>query len=170
MKMQKSVAFVKKKIENKYLTDKKYCKVRDHFHYTRQYRGVAHSICNLKYGALKKIPIVTHNGSNYYHHCIVKELAEEFLKNFLFRRKHWKIHTNQYKKNKKKLQQKKKLQELIEMKKKNISYILQFINSERFMASSLSNLINNLSEVIHRIQCKYGHDNKKCETCGSKYK
>ena len=56
------------------------------------------------------------------------------------------------------------------MKKKNISYILQFINSVRFMASSLSNLINNLSVVIHRIQCKYGHDNKKCETCGSKYK
>ena len=38
----------KKKIENKYLTDKKYCKVRYHFHYTRQYRGAAHSICNIK--------------------------------------------------------------------------------------------------------------------------
>ena len=52
MNMQKSVVFVKrkkkKKIENKYLTDKKYCKVRYHFHYTRQYRGAAHSICNLK--------------------------------------------------------------------------------------------------------------------------
>ena len=52
---------------------------------------------------------------------------------------------------------------------KNISYILQFIDSAKFMASSLSNLVNNLSEVIYRIQCKYGHDDKKRETCGIKY-
>ena len=38
------------------------------------------------------------------------------------------------------------------------------------MASSLSNLINNLSEGISRIKCKNGHDDKKCETCGIKYK
>ena len=38
------------------------------------------------------------------------------------------------------------------------------------MASSLSNLVNNLSAGIHRIRCKYGHDDKKCETCGIKYK
>ena len=34
---------------------------------------------------------------------------------------------------------------------KNISYILQFIDSARFMASSLSNLENNLSEGIHNL-------------------
>ena len=34
---------------------------------------------------------------------------------------------------------------------KNISYVLQFIDSARFMTSSLSNLVNNLSEEIHRI-------------------
>ena len=38
------------------------------------------------------------------------------------------------------------------------------------MESSLSNFVNNLSERIHRIKCKYGHDDKKCETCGIKYK
>ena len=38
------------------------------------------------------------------------------------------------------------------------------------MASSLSNLSNNPSEGIHRIKCKFGHDDKKCETCGMKYK
>ena len=38
------------------------------------------------------------------------------------------------------------------------------------MASSLSNLVNNLSEGIHTIECKFVHDDKKCETCGIKYK
>ena len=52
---------------------------------------------------------------------------------------------------------------------KNISYILQFIDSGRFMASSLSNLVNNLSEGIHRIKCKFGHSDKKYETCGIEY-
>ena len=32
---------------------------------------------------------------------------------------------------------------------KNTSYILQFIDNARFMASSLSNLVNNFSEGIH---------------------
>ena len=32
------------------------------------------------------------------------------------------------------------------------------------MASSLSNLVNNLAEGVHEIKCKYGHYNKKCET------
>ena len=53
---------------------------------------------------------------------------------------------------------------------KNISYRLQLINIARFMASSLSNLVNDLSEGIHRIKCKYGHDDKKYKTCGIKYK
>ena len=57
---------------------KKYCKVRDHGHYTGEYRVVAHSICNFKYSVPKKIPIVFHNGSNYDYHFIIKELAEEF--------------------------------------------------------------------------------------------
>ena len=34
MKMQKSDLFVKKKVKNKYLKEKKYHKVRDHCHYT----------------------------------------------------------------------------------------------------------------------------------------
>ena len=37
------------------------------------------------------------------------------------------------------------------------------------MASSLSNLPNNLSEEIHRINCKDRRDDKKCETCGITY-
>ena len=38
------------------------------------------------------------------------------------------------------------------------------------MASSLSNLFNDLAEWIHKIKCKYGYNDKKCETCEVKYK
>ena len=52
--MQKSVIFAKK-TENKCFKDKKYCKVRDcHCHYTGEYRGAVHGICNLKYSVAKK--------------------------------------------------------------------------------------------------------------------
>ena len=61
------------KFENKYLKEKKYCKVRDHCRYTGEYRGAAHSIRNSKYSVAKKIPIVFHNGSNYDYHFFIKE-------------------------------------------------------------------------------------------------
>ena len=38
------------------------------------------------------------------------------------------------------------------------------------MASSLSKLVNNLSKGLHRVKCKLEHDEKKCETCGIKYR
>ena len=66
----------KEMFENKYLKNKKYGKVRDHCHYTWEYRGAAHSICNLKYNAAKKISTVFHNGANCDYHFIMKELAE----------------------------------------------------------------------------------------------
>ena len=64
------------------MKDKKYCKIRDHCHYKGEYRGAVHSICDLKYSVPKKSPIVFHNGPNYDHHFIKKELAEEFKKQF----------------------------------------------------------------------------------------
>ena len=60
------------------MKDKKHRKVRDHCHYTGEYRGAADSIYNLKYSVPKNIPIVFHNGSNYDYHFIIKELGEEF--------------------------------------------------------------------------------------------
>ena len=82
MKKQKICYICKEKFENKYLKDKKYRKVRDHCHYTGKYRGAVHSICNLKYNIPNKIPIVFHNGSNYDYNFIIRELAEEFKKQF----------------------------------------------------------------------------------------
>ena len=75
--MKKS--FVMIKIKSEYDL---YHKVRDHCHYTRKFRGVAHNICNLSYDVLKKIPIVFHNGSTYDYHFVIKKLAEEFKGEF----------------------------------------------------------------------------------------
>ena len=61
---------------------KKYRKVRDHCHYTGEYRGAMHSICNLKYSVPKNPDSAFHNGFNYDYHFIIKELAEEFKKLF----------------------------------------------------------------------------------------
>ena len=51
-------------------------------------------------------------------------------------------------------------------------YIIQITiyDSARFRTSSLSNLVDNLAEGIHKIKRKYRHDDEKCETCGIKYK
>ena len=50
-------------------------KVRDHCHYTGNYRGAAHRNCNLQYKILSYIPIVFHNLSGYDAHLFIKELA-----------------------------------------------------------------------------------------------
>ena len=65
------------------MKEKKYCKFRDHCLYIGQHRGAAHSICNLKNSAPKKIPIVFHNESNYDYLFLIKELAEDNLKDNL---------------------------------------------------------------------------------------
>ena len=71
------------------MKNKKHLNVRDRYHYTGEYRGAAHSICNLKYSVPKKIPIVFYNESNYDYHFVIKELTEDFKKTIcLSRKKH----------------------------------------------------------------------------------
>ena len=43
---------------------------------------------------------------------------------------------------------------------KTYNYVLRFIDKARFMASTLSNLVNNLSKGIHRSKFKYRHYDK----------
>ena len=38
------------------------------------------------------------------------------------------------------------------------------------MAISLSNLVDNIAEGIHKIKCTYEHEDKKHQTCQTKYK
>ena len=51
-------------------------KVKDHCHYTRKFRGAAHSICNLRYKDPEDIPIIICNAS-YDTHFIINQLAKE---------------------------------------------------------------------------------------------
>ena len=53
---------------------------------------------------------------------------------------------------------------------KNVSYRLQFIDSARFIISSLSNFVNNFSEKIRKIKCRHRHDGTKYEIFGIKCK
>ena len=50
-------------------------KVKDHCHYTGKYRGPAHSLCNLRYRIPSYIPVVFHNLSGYDAHLFIKELG-----------------------------------------------------------------------------------------------
>ena len=80
--MEKSIISVEKNLKINMWKMKIYRKVRDHCHYTGEYRDATHSICNLKYSVLKKIPIAFHNGSNYDYHLIIEEWTEESKKTF----------------------------------------------------------------------------------------
>ena len=50
-------------------------KVRDHCHYTGRYRGPAHTKCNLQYKIPSHIPVVLYNLSGYDAHLFIRELA-----------------------------------------------------------------------------------------------
>ena len=135
----------KKEFDN---NDKRSYKVRDHCHYTGKYRGAAHNICNLRYKVPKEIPIVFHISPTYDYHFIIKELVKEFEGNFecLDENPEKYITFSVPLKNK------------IENKNIEITYKRKFIDSYRFMSSSLSKLVDNLSEGIH---------NNKCVNCNS---
>ena len=124
-------------------SDKKNYKVRDYCHYTGKYRGAAHNICNLRYKVPKEIPVVFHNGSTYDYHFIIKELVKEFEGNFDCLGEN----TEKY------IAFSVSLEKKIENKNLEITYKIKFIDSFRFMSSSLSKLVGNLSEGIHNNKC-----------------
>ena len=113
-------------------SDKRHHKVRDHCHYTGKDRGAAHNICNLRYKVPKEIPVVFHNGSTFYYHFIIKELVKKFEGNFDCLGEN----TEKY------ITLSVPLKKEIENKNVEITYKIKFIDSFRFMSSSLS-LYNN---------------------------
>ena len=125
--------------ENKKNEFKLYQKVKDHCHYTWKFRGAPHSLCNLRYKVPKEISVVIHDGSTYDYHFIIKLLAEEFKGYFECSGEN----TEKY------------ITFLVPIKKefhngKTVTYKLKFIDSFRFMSTSLSDLADNLSGIYKK--------------------
>ena len=132
--------------------NKKYQKVKDHCHYIGKFRGAAHSICNLRYKTPKGIPIVLHNGFTYDYHFIINQLAKEFegVSECLGE------NTEKY------------ITFSVPIKKepengKTVTYKLKFIDSFRFMSTSLSKVVDNLSE-IYKKECKGCMERRKIKS------
>ena len=102
----------------------------------------------MRYKVSKGIPVVFHNGSTYDYHFIIKELAKEFEGNFECLGEN----TEKY------ITLSVPINKKIDNKDLEITYKIKFIDSYRFMPSSLSKLVDNLSEGIH---------NNKCSDCES---
>ena len=118
-------------------------KVRDHCHFTGKYRVAAHNTCHLRYKIPKNIPVIFHNGSTYDYHFIIKELACEFDGNFECLGEN----TEKY------ITFSVPIKKKIENKNVDITYKIKFIDSFRFMATSLSKLVDNLTDNIHNDKC-----------------
>ena len=126
---------------------KNYKKVRDYCHYTGIYRSAAHSLCNLRYQEQRDIPVITHNGSNYDFHLLIKDLAKEFKSDMYCLGEN----TEKYISFSVKIDTKK-------IDNESINYNLKFLDSFRFIRSSLDSLVDNLSEI----------NNKTCNSCKGK--
>ena len=113
-------------------------KVRDHCHYTGKFRGAAHNICNLRFRRPKFTPVVFHNLANYDAHLFVRNLGvSEGEINCIPN------NTEKYINFTKSIEVDKFFNEK-ENKDVVVKRELRFIDSFKFMASSLAKLVNNL--------------------------
>ena len=112
-------------------------KVCDHCHFTGQYRGPAHGNCNLKCRKPMIIPVIFHNLQGYDAHLFIKQLSKikgDFTcipsteeKYISFSKK---VKVDEYK-NK-------------DGKTVSLNMELRFIDSFKFLQTSLANLVKNL--------------------------
>ena len=129
-----------------------YHKVRGYCHYTGKFRGATHSICNLRYQTPKEIPVVFHNDSTYDYHFIIQQLTKEFQGKFEC------LGENTEKCITFSVPVDKELDN-----GKTITYKLKFIDSFRFMSTSLSKLVDNVSE-IYKKECKGCEERRKIKS------
>ena len=91
------------------------------------------------------------HGSNYNYQFIIKELANEFEGKIECLGENKKYYKNFS------LPIEKEVREINKNGNESvvtISYKIKFIDGARFMATPLSNLLENLSEGIHKIECR----------------
>ena len=128
-------------------TDEKDWKVQDHCHYTGEFRGAAHNSCNTKYRRPKFTPVIFHNLSGYDAHLFIKNLGKsegniDCIPNneekYISFTKH--VEVDRFMKDEKEVIVKREL---------------RFIDSYKFMSSSLDELVNNLSKKDFKNMEKY---------------
>jgi len=114
-------------------------RIRDYCHLTGRYRGPAHLNCNLNYKDSHYIPVIFHNLSGYDSHFIIKEIATAYEGQDLFSitKKKYISFTKNVKS--------------IENKDKKICIKLRFIDSYKFLNTSLDKLASFLSKNKLRI-------------------
>lgn len=131
-------------------------KVRDHCHLTGKYRGAAHSNCNLTYKVGKFVPVIFHNLSNYDCHFIIREISAQFPGDISI----IPVNDQNY------ISFTKTVDDARVVFGKNgwkNTIKLKFIDSFRFMASSLEKLAQYLpseKKTILKSQFRYLSDNK----------
>ena len=113
-------------------------KVRDHCHYSGKYREATHSLCNLQYKISSYIPVVFHNLAGYDAHLFIKELAKHGKMGVIAK------NTEDYISFSVKVEVGKYTNKSKEECSKEIT--LRFIDSIKFMSSSLDSLVNNLAK------------------------
>ena len=116
-------------------------KVRDHCHYSGEYRRAAHSLCNLQYKIPSYIPVVFHNLAGYNAHLFIKELAKHGSEMGVIAK-----NTEDYISFSIKVEAGKYVDKNGEEPSKEID--LRFIDSIKFMSSSLDSLVNNLTRGL----------------------
>ena len=119
-------------------------KVVDHDHFTGLFRGMAHQSCNINCKEPTFIPIIAHNSSKYDTHLFIKELSEindpNLTVTYLPSNTETLISFSV----------KYKVGEYTSKGKTCSKYFeLRFLDSLRFMASSLDNLTKNLTAHPH---------------------
>ena len=113
-------------------------KVRDHCHYSGKCRGAAHSLCNLQYKIPSYIPVVFHNLAGHDAHMFIKELAKHRSKMGVIAK-----NTEDYISFSVNVEVDKYIDKNREERSEEIT--LRFIDSIKFMSSSLDSLVNNLA-------------------------
>ena len=113
-------------------------KVRDHCHYSREYRGAAHSLCNLQYKIPSYIPVVFHNLAGYDAYLFIWEPSKYGSQMGAIAK-----NTEDYISFSIKVEVGKYVDKNGEECSKEID--LRFIDSIKFMSSSLDSLVNNLA-------------------------
>ena len=114
-------------------------KVLDHDHLTGRYRGAAHNACNINYKIPKHIPVVFHNLAGYDAHLFIKNLGVTEGKVDCIPN-----NEEKYISFKKEIVVGKFTDK--NGKTQNVKREIRFIDSFKFMASSLDRLVGNLKK------------------------